>query len=213
MAVKLPNGATVHIATAYDAAKPVTVASNAVEAVLTVTGHGFNDGDFVLLESGWGKLSERVFQIGGKTNDTFKLVGVDTSDVDVYPAGGGKGSVKRITGWTQIPQIIEFSTSGGEQQFVDFGFLEDDYEQQIPSSQSALSITVKIADDPSLPGYKAAVKASDAGGKTPLRLVLKGGGQIVYNGYPSLNKTPEMTRNQIMAVTLAYAVSGPAARY
>ena len=49
--------------------------------------------------------------------------------------------------------------------------------------------------------------------KTPLRLVLKGGGQIVYNGYPSLNKTPEMTRNQIMAVTLAYAVSGPAARY
>ena len=59
----------------------------------------------------------------------------------------------------------------------------------------------------------AAAKASDAGGKTPLRLVLKGGGQIVYNGYPSLNKTPEMTRNQIMAVTLAYAVSGPAARY
>ena len=213
MAVKLPNGATVHIATNYEAAKPVTVATNAVEAVLTVTGHGFNDGDFVLLESGWGKLNERVFRIGGKTNDTFKLVGVDTSDVDVYPAGGGKGSVKRIAGWTQIPQIIEFSTSGGEQQFVDYGFLEDDYEQQIPSTQSALSITVKIADDPSLPGYKAVAKASDAGGKTPLRLVLKGGGQIVYNGYPSLNKTPEMTRNQIMAVTLAYAVSGPAARY
>ena len=213
MAVKLPNGATVHIASGFAAFKEVTAITNATEAVVTAAGHGLNDGDFVLLRSGWGKLNERVFQIGGKTNDTFKLVGVDTSDTDAFPAGGGTGRVNKITVWTQIPQIIEFSTSGGEQQFVDFGFLEDDYEQQIPSTQSALSITVKIADDPSLPGYKAVVKASDAGGKTPLRLVLKGGGQIVYNGYPSLNKTPEMTRNQIMAVTLAYAVSGPAARY
>ena len=107
MAVKLPNGATVHIATDYDAAKQVTVATNAVEAVLTVTGHGFNDGDFVLLESGWGKLNERVFRIGGKTNDTFKLVGVDTSDVDVYPAGGGKGSVKATK-----PQTVQIVRQG-----------------------------------------------------------------------------------------------------
>lgn len=39
MAVKLPNGATVHIATALAADKKVTVATNAAECVLTVAGH------------------------------------------------------------------------------------------------------------------------------------------------------------------------------
>lgn len=213
MAVKLPNGATVHIATALAAEKKATVATNAAECVLTVAGHGFANGDLVLFKSGWGKLNERVFQIGDVKTDTFKLTGIDTSNVDEFPAGSGIGAVQKITDWVQVSQIVEFSTSGGEQQYVDFGFLEDDFDQQIPSTKSAMSMSIKIADDTSLPGYKAAAKCSDKGGKWPLKVVLKGGGLICYNGYPSMNKTPELVRNQVMAVTLSYAISGEVNRY
>ena len=213
MAVKLPNGATVHIATALAAEKKVTVATNAAECVLTVAGHGFANGDLVLFKSGWGKLNERVFQIGDVKADTFKLTGIDTSNADEFPAGSGIGAVQKITDWVQVSQIVEFSTSGGEQQYVDFGFLEDDFDQQIPSTKSAMSMSIKIADDTSLPGYKAAAKCSDKGGKWPLKVVLKGGGLICYNGYPSMNKTPELVRNQVMAVTLSYAISGEVNRY
>ena len=213
MAVKLPNGATVHIATALAAEKKVTVATNAAECVLTVAGHGFANGDLVLFKSGWGKLNERVFQIGDVKTDTFKLTGIDTSNADGFPAGSGIGAVQKITDWVQVSQIVDFSTSGGEQQYVDFGFLEDDFDQQIPSTKSAMSMSIKIADDTSLPGYKAAAKCSDKGGKWPLKVVLKGGGLICYNGYPSMNKTPELVRNQVMAVTLSYAISGEVNRY
>ena len=213
MAVKLPNGATVHIATALAADKKVTVATNAAECVLTVAGHGFANGDLVLFKSGWGKLNERVFQIGDVKTDTFKLIGIDTSNADEFPAESGIGAVQKITDWTQVSQIVEFSTSGGEQQYVDFGFLEDDFDQQIPSTKSAMSMSIKIADDTSFPGYKAAAKCSDKGGKWPLKVVLKGGGLICYNGYPSMNKTPELVRNQVMAVTLSYAISGEVNRY
>lgn len=213
MAVKLPNGATVHIATALAAEKKATVATNAAECVLTVAGHGFANGDLVLFKSGWGKLNERVFQIGDVKTDTFKLIGIDTSNADEFPAESGIGAVQKITDWTQVSQIVEFSTSGGEQQYVDFGFLEDDFDQQIPSTKSAMSMSIKIADDTSLPGYKAAAKCSDKGGKWPLKVVLKGGGLICYNGYPSMNKTPELVRNQVMAVTLSYAISGEVNRY
>ena len=213
MAVKLPNGATVHIATALSAEKKATVATNAAECVLTVAGHGFANGDLVLFKSGWGKLNERVFQIGDVKTDTFKLTGIDTSNADEFPAGSGIGAVQKITDWVQVSQIVEFSTSGGEQQYVDFGFLEDDFDQQIPSTKSAMSMSIKIADDTSLPGYKAAEKCSDKGGKWPLKVVLKGGGLICYNGYPSMNKTPELVRNQVMAVTLSYAISGEVNRY
>lgn len=213
MAVKLPNGATVHIATALAEEKKATVATNAAECVLTVAGHGFANGDLVLFKSGWGKLNERVFQIGDVKTDTFKLIGIDTSNADEFPAGSGIGAVQKITDWVQVSQIVEFSTSGGEQQYVDFGFLEDDFDQQIPSTKSAMSMSIKIADDTSLPGYKAAAKCSDKGGKWPLKVVLKGGGLICYNGYPSMNKTPELVRNQVMAVTLSYAISGEVNRY
>ena len=213
MAVKLPNGATVHIATALAAEKKVTVATNAAECVLTVAGHGFAAGDLVLFKSGWVKLNERVFQIGDVKTDTFKLIGIDTSNADEFPADSGIGAVQKITDWTQVSQIVEFSTSGGEQQYVDFGFLEDNFDQQIPSTKSAMSMSIKIADDTSLPGYKAAAKCSDKGGKWPLKVVLKGGGLICYNGYPSMNKTPELVRNQVMAVTLSYAISGEVNRY
>ena len=213
MAVKLPNGATVHIATALAADKKVTVATNAAECVLTVAGHGFAAGDLVLFKSGWVKLNERVFQIGDVKTDTFKLISIDTSNADEFPADSGIGAVQKITDWTQVSQIVEFSTSGGEQQYVDFGFLEDDFDQQIPSTKSAMSMSIKIADDTSLPGYKAAAKCSDKGGKWPLKVVLKGGGLICYNGYPSMNKTPELVRNQVMAVTLSYAISGEVNRY
>ncbi|HEZ1442678.1 TPA: phage tail protein [Neisseria meningitidis] len=213
MAVKLPNGATVHIATALVAEKKATVATNAAECVLTVAGHGFANGDLVLFKSGWGKLNERVFQIGDVKADTFKLTGIDTSNADEFPAGSGIGAVQKITDWVQVSQIVEFSTSGGEQQYVDFGFLEDDFDQQIPSTKSAMSMSIKIADDTSLSGYKAAAKCSDKGGKWPLKVVLKGGGLICYNGYPSMNKTPELVRNQVMAVTLSYAISGEVNRY
>lgn len=213
MAVKLPNGATVHIATALAVEKKVTAATNATACVLTATGHGLANGDLVLFKSGWGKLTERVFQVDDVKTDTFKLTGIDTSNADEFPVGNGIGTVQKITDWVQVSQIVEFSTSGGEQQYVDFGFLEDDFDQQIPSTKSAMSMSIKIADDTSLPGYKAAAKCSDKGGKWPLKVVLKGGGLICYNGYPSMNKNPELVRNQVMAVTLSYAISGEVNRY
>lgn len=213
MGVKLPNGSTVFIATALAAAKKITAASNAAEAVMTCSAHGLAQGDYVVLSSGWGGGNGRVFRVGEATTDTFKLVGFDTTNTEKYPAGAGVGSFRKVTGWQQITQITEVSTSGGEQQMVDYGFLEEDFDRQMPTTRSAGSITFTIADDPELPGFKAAAKASDAGAETPMRLNLKGGAVILYNGYPSLNKIPTLNRNQIMTVTLTYSMSGEPTRY
>lgn len=215
MGVKLPNGSTVHIAAELEAEKAVTVATNAAEAVLTATGHGLKEGDIVVIASGWGGTNGRAFKVSVQSADanTFKLKGFDTSDTERFPAGGGTGSFRKVKKWVQITQITEVSINGGEQQFATFGFLEDDFERQLPSTRSAASLEIKMADDPSLPGFKAAAKASDSAAEVPLRLVLKGGSEILYNGYPSLNKTPTLQRNEIMTVSLAYSLSGEPNRY
>lgn len=212
MALTLPNGATVHIGE-LDAEKKVTAATNAAEAELTANAHGLANGDFVMLTSGWGELSGRVFKVGGVATNTFKLVGINTADTVKFPAGGGVGAVRKIKKWTQLTQVMEFNTSGGDQQYYDYGFLEDDYDRQIPTTKSPMSIQIAVADDATLPGYQAAVAASNSGAETPMMIRLKNGDQIAYIGYLSVNETPTMTRNEGMKINMAYSLSGKLNRY
>lgn len=213
MAVTLSNGSTVHIATQLADEKKITAITNAVEAVATSTSHGLENNDYIVLNSGWGILNERVYRVQKVDNNSFKLEKIDTTDMNKFPAGSGAGSFQKVSSWQQITQIMEFSTSGGEQQFYDFGFLEDDYDRQIPTTQSAVSISMTIADDPSLMGYKALEKASDSGKQTPLRVNLKSGSTVVFNGYVSLNKMPSMTRNEGMTVSATYSLGARFNRY
>lgn len=213
MAARLPDGSTVFIASAYAAEKAVTAITNAKSPVVTATAHGFANGDFVEVTSGWGALNGRIMKISGVNTDSFKLEGIDTSDTDKYPTGAGVGSVRKVNAWTQITQIMDFSTSGGEQQYVNYAFLEEDFERQLPSITSAQSLTIGIADDPSLPGYKALKEANEVRTNTGLRLNLRDGSVIVYNGVVSLNETPSTTKGQVMQVQATFALQGRPTRY
>lgn len=213
MAARLPDGSTVFIASAYAAEKNFTAITNATAPVVTATGHGFSNGDYVEVTSGWGALNGRVMKVSGVTTDSFKLDGIDTTDTEKYPAGAGVGSVRKINTWTQITQIMEFSTSGGEQQYVNYGFLEEDFERQLPSITSAQSLTIGIADDPSLAGYKALKAANEKRTNTGLRLNLRDGSVIVYTGVVSLNETPSTTKGQVMQVQATFALQGRPTRY
>ena len=213
MAVTLANGSIVQIATQMAAEKKVTAVSNAAEAVCTATAHGLQNGDYVALLSGWGVLNERVFRVTSVDANSFKLDGVDTRDLNKFPAGSGACSFQKVEAWQQVTQIMEVSSSGGEQQFYEYGFLEEDFDRKIPTTQSASSMTFKIADDPSLPGYKAAKAASDSGKLTPMRIVLKNKSVVVYNGYVSMGAMPNVVRNEIMTVDMTYSLAGLFNRY
>lgn len=212
MALQLPNGSTIHIGSQVAALKNVTAATNAAETVLTANAHGLANGDFVIYRGGWSRLANRVFRVTGVDANSFKLEKQDTSDAQQFPAGQGIGTVQKITAWTWLSQILEVSTSGGEQQFYNFAFLEDDFERQIPTTESAASLTIKLADDPTLAGYIAAKKAADSAGEVALQIKLKNGSVLSYLGYLSLNETPTLTRNEAMAVTVTFSLSSKPVR-
>lgn len=213
MAAKLPDGSTVFIASAYAATKAVTAVTNAENPVATSTAHGLANGDFIEVTSGWGGLNGRVFKVESVTADSFKIMGADSTDVTKYPATAGIGSVRKISTQTQILQVLEFSTSGGEQQFANFSYLEEDFERQLPTITSAQSLTIAIADDPSLPGYKAVKTASDGRKQTALFLNLRDGSVIAYNTIVSLNETPTTTKGQLMQTSATFSLQGRPVRY
>lgn len=214
MAVKLPNGSRLELASQYGAAKPITALSNAAEAEATSAAHGFAAGAILAITSGWSRLTDRIVRVGAApAAGTFKLEGINSSNVDMYPVGQGAGEATPITGWTAISQVLEFSMSGGDAQFANYQFLEDDDEKQIPSGNAAASISIKIADDPNLPCYPVLRAAADSAEPTALALVMRGGSRLYYNCYVSFNETPELSKGNVNAVKASFSLLAKPVRY
>ena len=214
MAVKLPNGVTLALATAYAAADTVTAVTNASTAVATTSAaHGLTNGMFVEVTSGWSKLNNRIVRVANAAASTLDYEGINSTSTQNYPAGSGGGSVREITTWTQISQILELTSSGGEMQFTTYSFLEQDFESQLPTQSSPMTITISVADDASLPGYIALKDAADTRALVGLKATLPDSSLILYNGYLSFNETPSMTKNSVMACQATFSLQGRPVRY
>lgn len=213
MSVSLPNGAVVAIASAYAAAKTISAISNAAEASCSSTAHGYTTGDILEINSGWSRLNGRIVRVKSATADAFVLEGIDTTNTNLYPTGGGAGTARKITTWQQITQVLDFTTSGGEQQFVTYSFLEEDVEHQIPTVKSASSFALTIGDDASLPWYGILSAANDDRLPRAVSVLLPAGSSIYYNGYVTLNKTPTMTKNEIMGLQSTVSLTSEPVRY
>jgi len=213
MAVSLPNGVIFSLGTTLDSAKTVSQITNANPGVASATSHGYSNGDIILLNTGWQKLNDRLFRVANQATGTFELAGQDTTSTTLYPTGTSAGSAKKVSAWTQITQVLECTTSGGEMQFATYSFLENDFESQIPTQHSAQSLTLSIADDPSLAGYAALKKAAAERAAVPLRAQMPNGSVIYYYGYISFNETPSMTKNNVMACQATFSLMSLPVRY
>lgn len=214
MSVSLPNGALIAIAASYGASKNMTALTNANPGVATLeAAHGVSTGDFLEVTSGWSRLTNKVVRAGTVATNDVPLEGQNTTLTSIYPAAGGTGTVREITGWTQLSQILSSSSSGGEQQFLEYQFLESDAQKRIPTFKSAAGISFTIADDPTQPGYQLASAANDDRLPRAVRVTLPNGSIILYNAYISLNKTPSLTVNELMAVEVTLSLLAEPVRY
>ena len=213
MAVSLPNGVTLALATAYGSALTVSALSNASPASATSTSHGLSDGEIVVVTSGWSKLDARVVKVDEIDANTFTMVGIDTTSTTNYPPGSGTGSVMEVTTWTQISQIMDVQTSGGEMGFVTYSFLEQSFETQLPTQASPMTLTIQIADDPALAGYSAIKTAAEARATRAMKVTYPSGAVAYYNGVVSFNETPTFSKNQVQVVTATFNLQSRPVRY
>jgi hypothetical protein len=213
MSVSLPNGAVLALASGYSAAKTVTILTNAAPAVATSTAHGMANGDFVEVTSGWAGINGKIFRISGVTTNTFELEGSTCTSTTTYPAGSGIGSVRSVSGWTQLAQILTSASEGGDQQFFTYQFLEGDRQTRIPTVKSPDGMNISIADDASLAGYILAATANDDRLPRAVRVTLPSASKLLYNCYVSLNRTPSLTVNTAMECKVTLSQLAEVVRY
>ncbi len=211
---QVPTGSTFYIASTIASAKTTTVVTNASEAVVTSAAHGYSNGDFVVITSGWGRLNRRAFRIKSVTTDTFVLEGAETSNTTYLPAGTGVGTVSKVSTFTQITTVMSPSSSGGEPKTVNYKFIESDVEFSINDGFGATSYTLDLdADAIGTAGYTALKTLTDVQTDTILKIVTRSGSILLVPCTVALNEAVSFQDGQINKVKASFNGNNRAVRY
>lgn len=211
---QVPTGTLFFIASAYQAAKAVTIVSNAAEAVVTAIAHGYTNGDLVETTSGWGRIHRRVFRVKSATTDTFVLEGQDTTNTNFFPAGTGIGTVRKILTFVQITTVMNPQSSGGDPKTVNYKFTESDNEYSINDGFSATGYTMNLdADSIGTAGYTACKTLTEVQTDTCLKMVSRSGALILQPCTVALNEAVKLQDGQINQVSVAFNGNNRLTRY
>lgn len=153
LSYNIPNGSTLQIAQTMGASVAVTGITNAKEAVASISAEDSSiaAGDYVQLFTSWVNMSGLVARVKSVTSGKVTLELVDTSDTDIYPEGGGAGTLVKIQAWIDLPLTPTISNSGNEQQTTTFQAIQHERAVNINTYKSAATQTFTMAHDASLP--------------------------------------------------------------
>lgn len=209
-----PTGTILSVATVFASAKTISGISNAAEAVVSSTAHGYSAGDIVEVTSGWGRLNKRAFRVKSPTADTFVLERADTTNTEFFPSGSSAGSVRKVTTWQQLSKIMNPQSSGGDPKPINFKFLESDVEFTKNDGFTAVSENFEMdADEIGQAGYEALKALTDVQTDTILKKTLKSGSLILTPCTVALNENVIMSEGQINKVKLAVSGNNRITRY
>lgn len=212
MAYQLPNGSTFEFASGYTPFFNITAITRSANAVFTTTGHTLTVNQIVMIKSGWWDIDGRAFKVSAVTTTTFTLAGADTTDTK-RNAGTAYGTVRGVTAWVRVPQILNLELSGGEQQYTTYSPSRSGKEVSRPTVKTGAVMTLEVADDKSLPLFATIEAAARTQEFQVQRLTLINSDFIVYASLASITKTPKLQRDQLMTRTITLALQGDNTRY
>lgn len=213
MAYSLPEGSSQQFSNTLAAAKTITAITNANPAVATCTGHGYTTGDEIMLSSGWEDATDSVYKIESVDANSFKILGLDSTNTSFFPAGSGGGSAQKLSAWTAIPQVLTISASGGDARFTDVNPLAKRNGIRIPTGFNATSVTLSLGFDATTPTYKTMVGISRSLSKVAFKQVLSGGAVQYGWGYLTVSEFPKLNNNQVNTVDAALTFLGRTMSY
>lgn len=210
----LPSGTILSVATAFAAAKTVTGISNAAEAVVSCTAHGYSVGDIVQIYSGWGRLNRRAVKIKSVLTDSFVATDIDTTNTEHFPAGSGGGTVRKVTTFTQISKYLNAQASGGDPKPVTVKFMDEDTETTLNDGFTAVTESFEIdADQFGTSAYAALRTLSDVQTDTILKKTLRNGSIIYTPCTVALNENVKMADGSIYTNAVSISGNGRITRY
>lgn len=211
---QVPTGSIFQLYTSLGSSKAITGISNAAEAVVSATAHGYAVNDIVFIESGWGRLNKRAYRVKISNANDFTLEGCDTSNTSFYPPGGGAGTAYKAVTPVQITQVLASSSSGGEAKKVTYKYLESDVEFSINDGFNAVSRTMEIdADAIGGAAYTLMKTLTETGAQTVLKTTTKNGSFTLTPCTVALNEEVIFQDGQVNRVRIDVNGTNRSTRY
>lgn len=211
---RTPTGTVHSVATLLASAKTVTAVTNADEAVVASVGHGFSNGDIVLIYSGWGRLNFRAFRVKTVLTDSFVLQGADTTNTELYSPGAGVGTVRKVSTWVDLDRTMNHSSSGGDAKTVNVKFIESDVEIVLNDGFNAVQRTFDMdADMIGTPAYAALKMLSATDADTVVRRRAKSGAVSLIPAKVSFNEEETLSEGQAVTVKGTFNAQNISTRY
>lgn len=208
MAYYFPEGASFQFSNTLAAAKSITALTNAYPAVATCTAHGYATNDEILLTSGWEDATDTVYRVTVIDANSFSIQGLDASNTTFFPTGSGTGTAQKLSGWTNIPQVLTISSSGGDPRFTTIQPLAKRNAINVPTGFNATSVTLTMGHDAADANYKTMVGISRTLSKVALKQVISGGAVVYGYGYLNVSEQPSMNNGQANTVQAALTMIG-----
>lgn len=208
MAYYFPEGSRFYFSQNFASAVTVTAATNANPTVLTAAAHGLVDNDEFIFSSGWEDATDMVYRADQLTTGTLSPLGLDTTDTDWYPAGSGTGTIRKVNGWTEVPQVLTIATSGGDPRFTTISPLARRNDINVPTGFNPASMTLTLGHDPANANFQAMQAIGRRLDPVAMKIVLGGGGTMYGYGYLSVSEIPSMNKGQVNQVNAALTMLG-----
>lgn len=191
--------------TQLGSAVTITAITRDDPAVVTATGHGLADGDYVVLEvSGMVQVHDRVFRVAGSDTDTFQLEEEDSTDYGTFSSG----SLRKITFGVSATTLQEVNASGGDPNFADLTTIHEQIQRRVPTTKSPLTIGFTSLFDGADPFLAELRRADNTTTKRAIQLVFSDGTVLVGNAYPSAPGAPTGSAGQAVQTPVSLEMQG-----
>lgn len=209
MAFNTPEGMKIYFSSTFAAAKILSAVSNAAPPVGNSVAHGFVANDELLLSSNWEGITDTVVRATAPTADTVGLTGLDTTNVNFFAPGGGAGTTARkVSAWTEIPQVKDYNPSGGDPRFNTVKLLARRNANTFPTGGfDPVKVELKLVYDQSQPNYQALLAVSRNLTLVAYKQVLANGSSTYGYGYLVVKETPVVDDNTLV-VTATFSALG-----
>lgn len=214
MSYKFPEGGKFLFSSTFAAAKTLASMTNANPTVATSVAHGYVDNDELLLSSGWEDITDSIFRADQLTADTFSLLGLDTSDTNLFTAGGGVNSTtKKISNWVEVPQVLTINTSGGDVRSATINPVFKRNGIIRPLGFNPVQITLELAHDASNANYQAMLALSRTLTPVAFKLLLADGSTSYGYGVMAVSEVPKVSAGNPNSVTAVFSAQGRTVSY
>lgn len=184
-------GTRIFIQSAIGTAQALTGIAKANPAVIDYSG-GTDpaNGNYVALTSMYGmtEFEDALVKVANvnTVSDTFEAEDQNSTAYGTFSAG----NMQVVTLGTELLTPTGFSMDGAVQQFFDYQYIWDKIGRRIPTTKSALTVTMPAIWDLTDPGHAAILAADDASAKLGIKILTTNSIEILFFGYVSGGSTP-----------------------